>query len=160
MCSLVCFQIAGSNTKASLPIFGPRCRRVAMLAPLAVLCVITSAAAQNTPVQGSVPSGPASNEVLQLTLSDSNKMALRYNLGGIESGENAQIARGQRLLALSRLLPQVSASASENVSQLDLATLGLKKMPVIPSVIGPYWNAEGEYGQSTGRLTVPTRSGS
>ena len=71
-----------------------------MLVPLAVLCVITSAAAQNTPAQGSVPSGPASNEVLQLTLRDSNKMALRYNLGGIESGENAQIARGQRLHAL------------------------------------------------------------
>ncbi len=37
-----------TRTKASLPIFAPRCRRVAMLAPLAVLCVITSAAAQNT----------------------------------------------------------------------------------------------------------------
>ncbi len=69
-------------------------------------------------------------------------MALRYKLGGIESGENAQIARGQRLHALSRLLPRVSAGASENVSQLDVATLGLKNVPVIPRVIGPYWNPE------------------
>jgi len=40
-------------------------------------------------------------------------MALRYNLGAIESGENVQITRGQRLIALSNLLPEVSAGASE-----------------------------------------------
>jgi hypothetical protein len=50
---------------------------------------------------------------------------LRYNLGAIECGENVQIARGQRLLALSNLLPQVSAGASENVQQVNFATFGL-----------------------------------
>jgi len=49
-----------------------------------------------------------------------------------------------------RLLPLVSAGPSEDVSQLDVATLGLKNVPVIPRVIGPYWNAEGEYGQRPG----------
>src|SRR5580700_7327687 len=58
-----------------------------------------------TGFNGSVPSGPATNEVLYLTLRDAITRALRYNLATIESGENARIARGQRLLALSKLLP-------------------------------------------------------
>jgi outer membrane protein TolC len=105
---------------------------------LAVLCVATPAAAQYTGVTGSVPSGPASNEVLRLTLRDAVNMALRYNLGAIESAQNARIARGQRLIALSHLLPQVSAGVSEEVAQTSLATLGIKSLPGIPSVLGPY----------------------
>jgi outer membrane protein TolC len=65
-------------------------------------------------------------------------MALRYNLGAIESGENTQITRGQRLVALSSLLPQVSAGVSEDVAQTSLATLGIKHLPGIPTVLGPY----------------------
>lgn len=98
-----------------------------------------TAKAQNTVVTGSVPSGPASDQVLRLTLRDAINMALRYNLGAIESGQNAQIARGQRLLALSNLLPQVSAGASENVQQVNLATFGLNGLKTgIPTVVGPF----------------------
>lgn len=86
---------------------------------------------------GSVPSGPATNEVLQLSLRDAISQALRYNLASIDSGEDTRIARGQRLLQLSKLLPQVSAGVSENVNQNDIATLGLK-VPGIPHVWGPY----------------------
>jgi anti-anti-sigma regulatory factor len=81
--------------------------------------------AQSATVLGSVPSGPATDQVVHLTLRDAVNTALRYNLGAIESGQNAQIARGQRLLALSNLLPQVSVGASENVQQVNLATFGL-----------------------------------
>jgi len=88
-------------------------------------------------VLGSVPSGPASNEVIKLTLRDAINMALRYNLGQIESQENVRAARGQRLRALSYLLPQVSAGVAENVEQESTAPLGIKP-PVFPSVIGPY----------------------
>jgi outer membrane protein TolC len=90
-----------------------------------------------TGFNGSVPSGPATNEVLHLTLRDAITRALRYNLATIESGENARIARGQRLLALSKLLPQVSAGVSEHVEQINLTTFGLK-LPGVPPVIGPY----------------------
>src|SRR5580704_1986353 len=86
---------------------------------------------------GSVPSGAATNELLHLTLRDAITRALRYNLATIEGGENARIARGQRLLALSKLLPQVSAGVSEHVEQTNLATFGLK-LPSVPAVIGPY----------------------
>ena len=88
-------------------------------------------------ITGSVPSGQATNEVLQLTLRDAITRALRYNLGTIESGENARIARGQRLIALSKLLPQVNAGLSEHVEQINLAEFGLK-LPGVPAVIGPY----------------------
>ena len=107
---------------------------------LAVFCIVAPTVAQNTDVMGSVPSGPARNEVLRLTLRDALDMALRYNLGAIESGQNAQIARGQRLLALSHLLPQVSAGINENVDQVNFTALGLAaiKIPGIPAVAGPF----------------------
>src|SRR6266481_6327843 len=112
----------------------------AVVAVSAVLIGGATAKAQNAAVTGSVPSGPASDQVLELTLRDAIKMALRYNLGAIESGQNAQIARGQRLLALSNLLPQVSAGASENLQQLNLGTVGLSglNVPRIPTVVGPF----------------------
>jgi len=86
---------------------------------------------------GSVPSGTTTNEVLHLTLRDAINRAVRYNLGQIESAENARIARGQRLRALSTLMPQVSAGTSENVEQVSAATLGIK-IPQLPKVIGPF----------------------
>jgi outer membrane protein TolC len=86
---------------------------------------------------GSVPSGPANKEVLHLTLRDAINMAVRYNLGEIESGENARIARGQRLRALSVLLPQVNANVSEDVEQLSKSTFGIR-FPLIPAVLGPF----------------------
>jgi outer membrane protein TolC len=85
----------------------------------------------------SVPSGPATNQVLQLTLREAVNMAIRYNLGAIESGENMRIVRGERLRALSRLMPQLSVGVSEDVDQLSAATFGFKSA-LIPSVIGPF----------------------
>jgi outer membrane protein TolC len=107
---------------------------------LAVFWIVAPAVSQNTDVMGSVPSGPPRNEVLRLTLRDALDMARRYNLGAIESGENAQIARGQRLLALSHLLPQVGAGINENVDQVNFTALGLAaiKIPGIPAVAGPF----------------------
>jgi outer membrane protein TolC len=106
---------------------------------LLVVFDATGTRGQNTTVLGSVPSGPASDALVQLTLRDAIKMALSYNLGAIESGQNAQIARGQRLLALSNLLPQVSAGASENVQQVNLGTFGLNGLKIgIPIVVGPF----------------------
>jgi outer membrane protein TolC len=123
-------------------------RRSAILAmSLSLCCAIPAAsqyptarseAGQAGALSGSVQSGPASDEVLRLTLRDAITRALRYNLATIESGENAQIARGQRLAALSELLPQVSAGVSENVEQISLARFGLQQLPTIPNIVGPF----------------------
>jgi outer membrane protein TolC len=133
--------------------------RVARFSPrfilgFAFLWLMVSASAEGQTSQpsvnlGSVPSGTASKEVLHLTLRDAITMAVRYNLGQIESGENARIARGQRLRAMSVLLPQVTAGAAENVSQFSAATLGIK-IPQVPAVIGPfsYTTAQANASQS------------
>ncbi|MBV9609715.1 MAG: TolC family protein [Acidobacteria bacterium] len=109
-----------------------------------LLCITVTACAAgaqttNQPPEnfGSVPTGTATNEVVHLRLRDAIAMALRYNLGQIETGENARIARGERLRALSALLPQVRAGAAENVEQFSAATLGIK-VPQVPAVIGPF----------------------
>jgi outer membrane protein TolC len=70
-------------------------------------------------------------------LRDAINMALRYNLGQIQSQENVRALRGQRLQALSRLLPQINAGVTENVEQLTSAALGIRN-PVIPKVAGPF----------------------
>ena len=125
----------GSVRRFSSFQFGLACTSVWLVI---ALCATAQTSQPSSSVDlGSVPSGPASSEVLHLTLRDAINMALRYNLGQIESGENARIARGQRLRALSALLPQVSAGASENVEQFSTSTLGIK-VPQIPSVVGPF----------------------
>jgi outer membrane protein TolC len=110
----------------------------------------SAGAGQSSAITGSVPSGPASDEVLRLTLRDAITRALRYNLATIEGGENSRIARGQRLVALSKLLPQVSAGVSENVDQLSLATFGLQNLPGIPNIVGPfsYTSVDGSASQT------------
>jgi len=112
-------------------------------------CSAANALAQNTigtniittaaPGQsvGSVPSGPATPEVLRLTLRDAIQRGLQYNLAEIQSHQDERIARGERLVALSKLLPQVNADASEEIQQLDLSSLGLK-IPGTPNIIGPF----------------------
>jgi outer membrane protein TolC len=120
-------------------------RRLAALVILVLTSVLVGAQAQAgqlpaAQTSGSVPTGSATNEVRHLTFADAIEMALRYNLGAIESGENVRAARGQRLQALSALLPHVGAGASYNVAQLTSAALGFKPSPTfpIPATIGPF----------------------
>jgi outer membrane protein TolC len=91
-------------------------------------------------LSGSVPAGAASSEVRHLTLHDAIDMGLRYNLGAVESDEGARTARGQRLRALSALLPQVGLGVSYNQAQVTAASLGFSSTSIfpIPPVIGPF----------------------
>jgi outer membrane protein TolC len=116
---------------------------IAKLYSLQLLLIVATTASWAqvvSPNAGGVPSGPATNEVLSLTISEAISRAVRYNLEAIESEENSRVARGQRLLALSYLLPQVSAGINENVAQVNLTALGLGafKIPGIPAVVGPF----------------------
>jgi len=102
-------------------------------------------AVQAGAISGSVPSGPATAQVLPLTLQEAIHLALKYNLGAVETSEDVRTARGERLLALSALLPHVNADLSEDVEQTDLASLGLKE-PGLPKVIGPYSYSSADVG--------------
>ena len=126
----------------SAPPLSGRAVGIIKICRLTLLLVATTAswAQVVSPNLGSVPSGPATSEVLRLTLSEAISRAVRYNLGAIESDENTRAARGQRLIALSYLLPQVSAGINENVAQVNFTALGLGavKIPGIPAVAGPF----------------------
>lgn len=86
-----------------------------------------------------LPAGPVA-----LTLADAVRLALRWNLGPITADNSMRAARAERIQALSALLPNISVSASDTVSQVNLAAYGFQfKVPPglnfsIPSVVGPF----------------------
>src|SRR5580698_9862398 len=107
---------------------------------LAALLAASTLAAQNQ-FQGSVSSGIASPTPLPLTLHDAIDRGLKTNLGLLVSDSASESARGQRLQALSALLPQAHAQAGETVQQSSLKTIGFNfKFPgvSIPTILGPF----------------------
>lgn len=97
-----------------------------------------SASAGQNPFLGGAPPGPAKPGVIPLSLTDAINRGLRYNLGILMSDQETQQARGARIRALSKLLPQISAGASETSEQVNLKALGFPNFPGIPSIIGPF----------------------
>jgi outer membrane protein TolC len=73
---------------------------------------------------GSVPAGALSPLPLALTLHDAIDRGLKANLGLLVAASGSEISRGQRLQALSALLPEAHAQISETEEQLNLKTLG------------------------------------
>jgi outer membrane protein TolC len=97
--------------------------------------------AQQYQFQGSVPRGVASPDPIRLTLRDAIDRGLQTNLGLLVSDTNSDIARAQRLQALSALLPTVNGHLSQTYEQLDLKTIGFNlSIPgvTIPTVVGPF----------------------
>jgi outer membrane protein TolC len=92
--------------------------------------------AQN-PLLGGVPQGKPSG-ILALSLSEAIKRGLNYNLGALLSAQSIQAAKGARVLALSQLLPKVSAGAAEVQQQTNLAAMGFSGFPGIRPIIGPF----------------------
>jgi outer membrane protein TolC len=96
---------------------------------------------QQNQFQGSVPTGAVSPTPLALTLRDAINRALKANLGLLVSDSTSEAARGQRLRALSALLPQINGQAGETVEQLNLKTIGFDlTIPgvSIPTIVGPF----------------------
>jgi outer membrane protein TolC len=92
------------------------------------------------PFLGSVPSGRPSPGTLPLTLPEAIRSGLRTNLGLLLSREATQVARSNRVRALSRLLPLVEGGLSGAEQELNLKTMvGPKTLPpTIPSIAGPF----------------------
>jgi outer membrane protein TolC len=86
------------------------------------------------PYLGSVPSKNTGAR-LQLSLKGALDRGLRYNLGLIEANQASADVRAGRLRALSALLPQLSAQASQGYENLSYKELGLK-LPPIPGFPG------------------------
>lgn len=95
-------------------------------------------ASGDNPFQGSAPPGPVQPGVVPLSLNDAITRGLKYNLGVLISDQATQQARGARIHALSKLLPQISAGASETSEQINLKALGFPNFPGVPAIIGPF----------------------
>jgi outer membrane protein TolC len=87
--------------------------------------------------KGSLISGKNTGTVIPLSLDEAIQRGLRQNLGIILQSSAAQSANGSRLEQLQALLPTVSAQASIQVQQTDLAAFGLR-IPNFSPVIGPF----------------------
>ncbi len=102
---------------------------VYFLLPIPFACGQSSTASF---AMGSVPSGQASSAPVSLSLETSIQMALHNNLAILESSANHRISRGQRLIALSSMLPSVNAGVTEHVVQENLVTYGIHIPGVSP----------------------------
>lgn len=98
----------------------------------------TSSGGSGNPFLGSVPEGQATSAVMDLSFREAIDRALRNNLGLLIGGNNVVAARGQKWQELSRLLPNVSAAATQAATQIDLAALGFRfHFPGVSPVVGP-----------------------
>jgi len=91
----------------------------------------------SSPFVGGVPEGKATPEVLPLSFKEAIDRGLRNNLGLLLQSDTSLNARGEKWKELSELLPNLSATISENAAQVDLAAEGLR-FPGFPTVVGPF----------------------
>jgi outer membrane protein TolC len=90
-----------------------------------------------SPFLGSSPAEKPTSQILQIDFKLAIDLGLRYNLGLLFSVDQSESARGQRWHELSNLLPNIGASASENVETESLAALGFNKLGPILSPGNP-----------------------
>ncbi len=88
------------------------------------------------PYLGSTPA-PVTNTTLELTLESAIERGIHYNLGLIESTTASVDASTDRMRALSRLLPNLSARAGQTYENLSLKEVGIR-LPGLPPVTGGF----------------------
>ena len=89
------------------------------------------------PFAGSVPEAKLVPEVIQLAFEDAVRRGLRQNLGALLAEQNTLSAQGQRWVALSELLPNLTTKTMESAQQESLAEFGFT-IPGVPRIIGPF----------------------
>ena len=113
--------------------------------------------------QGSVPDLSANATAIVLSFKDAIAMGLRFNLGGITAGNTQSQVRGQRLAALSQLLPNVTGILSQSVSQVYLPAEGLSSSTFggggglkVPDTTGQfhYYTLQGAFSEDAFDLTA------
>jgi len=88
------------------------------------------------PYLGSVPAGPADPAIRSISLREAVQMALRSNLGLIDTEQQDVTQRAARLRALSALLPHLDASASQHYAEADTVPAGGRQL-ALPNLVGP-----------------------
>jgi outer membrane protein TolC len=93
----------------------------------------------DSPFRRGVPAGTASAEPLMLSLGDVIQRALVNNLGIVTSLDAMDRARGARRVAMSELLPNLSARVGDTRQMTNLEAFGLPLASTgLPRVVGPF----------------------
>ena len=93
--------------------------------------------------QGSIPDPNAPQGPLTLNIADAILRGLRFNLGAVSANASVRQLRGERLAALSKMLPNIYGTVAEDGAKIDLATQGLtpgtfgSSIP-LPTAVGPF----------------------
>ena len=93
---------------------------------------------RTSPFAGGVPSGSATADPITLTIVQAVTRSLEHNLGVLLAEQQTATAAGERGIALSRLLPNLSASVNEARRKTNLEAFGFPLGPGLPRVVGPY----------------------
>lgn len=93
---------------------------------------------RNSPVNGGVPAGAATEAPVQLTIIDAVSRALQHNLGILLAEQGTATASAERWMAMSRLLPDLRGSISESRRTSNLEAFGFPLGPGFPRVVGPF----------------------
>jgi hypothetical protein len=80
----------------------------------------------NSPFAGGVPDGMPTPGTLSLSVAEVIRRALDHNLGVLAATTSVDRARGERWIALSQLLPNVSGSISESRQVRNLEAFGFR----------------------------------
>ena len=102
------------------------------------------------PYLGGVPAGKLSGTPIALSLEDAVTLGLKQNLGGVLAADVITDAEGQRLQALSELLPNIVTDSGFGVHQINVkAAFGIT-IPAQPPIIGPfgYFDSRAYFRQS------------
>ncbi len=150
---------SGSSRANSLPLSGRGGQSGSVeaqqsAAPGTGVATVNSSVQVSGDFAGAVPGGNVPNGPISLSLADAIKRGLAANLGTISADNSIRASRAQRIQELSALLPNITANASETVTQVNLSAYGFQfKLPPgvnfsIPSVVGPF-----AYSQLQGSLS-------
>jgi len=92
----------------------------------------------DSPFRGGVPQGMVTSDTLKLSVLDVIKRALDHNLGVLLAEESANDATGNRRVALSELLPNVSGRVTQERRKTNLEAFGFPLREEFPRIVGPF----------------------
>lgn len=93
---------------------------------------------RTSPFNGGVPSGSATAEPIRLTIVEAVSRSLQHNLGVLLAEHATEAASAERWNAMSRLLPNITASLTESRRKTNLEAFGFPLQPGFPRVVGPF----------------------
>lgn len=93
---------------------------------------------RTSPFAGGVPSGTATAAPITLTILQAVVRGLEHNLGVLLAEQQNSSADGERMIAMSRLLPNLSGSVTQSRRKTNLEAFGFPLGPSFPRVVGPF----------------------